>query len=396
MCRFFLSASANFTSSSQHYETQQKRFRKNNFIIYILWVFVYNELNIIKESRDVIIIATLDDIARELGISKSTVSKALSGAKDVSKAMRQTVLEKAVEMGYSRSIRKTAAPRIAIFIMNMQYKKPEDFGYDIVCGFRKAAEPAGYQVEVVDLDQKTQLQTRYDEYMVYENYSGGLFLGMTLLDPWLKEFQTCRTPTVLYDNRVNGNPNVTSMGVDNVEALKTGVQYLKSLGHTRIGYLSSALEAYCFQQRYQAFFQAMAECGLEACPEMAGNSLHISQCLADHLPRLLKKGCTAIMCSHDILAHSAVIFCAERGLRVPEDISVMGFDDIPLSRFTSPPLTTIRQNRSALGKSAFYAMSSLLNKVAISSLYLHPELVIRSSCGPLPENINLYKLFTET
>ena len=339
--------------------------------------------------------ATLDDIARELGVSKSTVSKALSGAKDVSKSMRQTVLEKAVELGYSRSIRKTAAPRIAIFIMNMQYKKPENFGYDIISGFRKAAEPAGYQVEIIDLDHQTQLQNRYDEYMVYENFSGGFFLGMTLLDPWLKEFETCRTPTVLYDNHVSGNPNVTSMGVDNAEAMKTAVEYLKSLGHTRIGYLSSALEAYCYQQRYHAFFQAMAESGLDANPELGGNSLHITQCIGDHLPRLLQMGCTAIMCSHDILAHSATIYCAERGLRVPEDISIMGFDDIPLCRYTFPPLTTIRQNRAALGKSAFYAMSSLMNKVAISSLYLHPELVIRSSCGPLPENINLHKLFNE-
>ena len=80
--------------------------------------------------------ATLDDIARSLGVSKSTVSKALSGAKDVSKAMRQAVLEQAVELGYTRSIRKTSAPRIAVFIINMEYRKPENFGYDIVSGFR--------------------------------------------------------------------------------------------------------------------------------------------------------------------------------------------------------------------------------------------------------------------
>ena len=88
--------------------------------------------------------ATLDDIARELGISKSTASKALSGAKDVSKAMRQTVLEKAVELGYSKTTRSSKAPQIAVFITNMEYTKPEDFGYELVMGFRKAAEPAGF------------------------------------------------------------------------------------------------------------------------------------------------------------------------------------------------------------------------------------------------------------
>jgi len=100
------------------------------------------------------------------------------------------------------------------------------------------------------------------------------------------------------------------------------------------------------------------------------------------------------MCSHDILAHSVMIHCRERGLRIPEDISILGFDDIPLCRYTTPPLSTIRQNRSALGKSAFYAMSSLLNKVAISSLLLHPELVARGSCGPMILGIDRYSRFT--
>lgn len=338
--------------------------------------------------------ATLDDIAQALGVSKSTVSKALSGAKDVSKAMRQSVLEKAVELGYSQGIRKSTAPRIAVFITNMEYQKPEDFGFDIISGFRKAAEPAGFQVEIIELDRHIQENSRYDEYMVYGNYSGALFLGLSLMDPWIKDFETCRTPAVLYDNHIGGNPNVTSMGVDNVEAMKMGVQYLKSLGHCRIGYLSSALDAHIFRQRYQAFFSAMYQCGLEAEPEIAGNSYHISECMSTHLPRLLERGCTAIMCSHDLLAHSAMIHCRERGLRVPEDISILGFDDIPLCRYTTPPLTTIRQNRSALGKSAFYAMSSLLNKVAISSLLLHPELMIRSSCASMAENLDRFAIFT--
>jgi len=338
--------------------------------------------------------ATLDDIARELGVSKSTVSKALSGAKDVSKAMRQSVLEKAVELGYSRGIRKSNAPRIAVFIINMDYHKAEDFGFDIVTGFRKAAEPAGFQVEIVDLDRSLQESIRYDEYMIYNNYAGGLFLGLSLQDPWLAEFLSCRTPTVLYDNHVSHNPNVTSLSVDSFEGMKTAVEHLKGLGHVRIGYLSSALGAYVYQQRYKSFFRAMEECGLQAEPEVAGESYHISYSLSTHLPRLLNLGCTAIVCSHDILAHSVMIHCKEHGLRVPEDISIMGYDDLPICRYTSPPLTTIRQNRSALGKSAFYALSSQLNRVYISTLELHPELIARGSCAAAnlsPDRLKYFK-----
>lgn len=329
--------------------------------------------------------ATLDDIAQALGISKGTVSKALNGAKDVSKRTRQAVLEKAVELGYSRMVRSSAAPRIAVFVINMEYTKPDDFGYDIIVGFRQAAEPAGFQVEIVSLNQAIQRSNRYDAYMMRNNYCGGVFLGMSLVEPWIREFETCKTPTVLYDNHISCNPNVTGIGIDNVEGIELAVKYLRSLGHQKIGYLSSALEAYVYQQRYQSFIRVMNGMGLCADESVMGNSYLINVCLIDHLPRLLKNGCTAIICSHDMLAHSALINCSELGLRVPDDISILGFDDIPLCRYTHPPLTTIRQNRPLLGKSAFYALSSQLNGIPLSTHMLHAELIQRFSCGPVPK-----------
>lgn len=327
--------------------------------------------------------ATLDDIARELGVSKSTVSKALSGARDVSSTMRQSVLEKAVEMGYSRGLRNAASPKIALFITNMDYTKPDDFGYDLVAGFRKAAEPSGFQVDIIPLSIQMQQEIGYDTYMVRENYSGGLFLGLSLRqDPWMKDFESCKTPTVLYDNHVSTNPNVTYIGTNNQEGMELAVEYLKSLGHTKIGYLSCELHAYIYQRRYYAFFQALQEWGLPSDPSLSGSAYHVSDCLTRHLPRLLKEGCTAIVCSHDILAHSVMIHCNELGLRIPEDISILGFDDIPLCRYTFPPLTTIRQDRENLGRSALYALTSQMNNVHVSSLLLHAQLIERFSCAP--------------
>ena len=333
--------------------------------------------------------ATLDDIARELGVSKSTVSKALSGARDVSSTMRQSVLEKAVEMGYSRGLRNAASPKIALFITNMDYTKPDDFGYDLVAGFRKAAEPSGFQVDIIPLSIQMQQEIGYDTYMVRENYNGGLFLGLSLRqDPWMKDFESCKTPTVLYDNHVSTNPNVTYIGTNNQEGMELAVEYLKSLGHTKIGYLSSELHAYIYQRRYYAFFQALQEWGLPSDPSLSGSAHHVSDCLTRHLPRLLKEGCTAIVCSHDILAHSVMVHCNELGLRIPEDISILGFDDIPLCRYTFPPLTTIRQDRENLGRSALYALTSQMNNVHVSSLLLHAQLIERSSCAPAQKKEN--------
>lgn len=346
----------------------------------------------IREETGVIYLATLDDIARELGVSKGTVSKALNGARDVSRKMQQTVLEKAVELGYSRVSPGAEAPRMALFIMNMDYAGPQDFGYDIVMGFRQVAEPAGFRVDMIPLDRETQLQIRYDEYMMRENYCGGVFLGMCLLDPWLREFETCITPTVLYDNHVSCNPHVTSIGVDIEEGLQLAIGYLTSLGHTRIGYLSSALDSYVYRRRYEAFIQVMQGMNLPCDESVMGDSFLINACISQHLPRLLENGCTAIVCSHDMLAHSAMLYCLEQGLRIPEDVSILGHDDILLCRYTAPTLTTIRQNRPAIGKSAFYALMSHQNGVPLSSHLLHAELVRRGSCGPAPKEPRVFRL----
>ena len=170
--------------------------------------------------------ATLNDIAQKMGIAKSTVSKALNGADDVSEATRRAVLETAVEMGYSR--RRGSQPKLAVFITNMDYQNPQDFGYDILIGFRKMAEPAGFQVDVIPLDYDMASATPYDEYMLRENYRGALFLGLALNHPWIsQDFARCKTPTVLYDNRISGNPNVTYVGTDNQEGMSLAVWYLK-------------------------------------------------------------------------------------------------------------------------------------------------------------------------
>lgn len=118
--------------------------------------------------------ATLEDIARKVGVSKSTVSKALSGAGDVSEAMRRTVLDAAVELGYSRLRRSEELPKLAIFITNMAYRKKEDFGYDIIVGFRKMAEPDGFQVDIIPLTTEFERENRYDSYIMEHNYRGAL------------------------------------------------------------------------------------------------------------------------------------------------------------------------------------------------------------------------------
>ena len=287
--------------------------------------------------------ATLQDIANRLNISKGTVSKALNGAPDISETLQKTVLETAVEMGYTKIRRqKDVQKKLCILIENMEYKEPHQFGYEIILGFRQSAEPAGYAIDIIEMTEKQQKNTPYDVFMLQNHYLGAFVVGFPLNDPWMKDFRTSRMPTVLYDNYIIGNPNTAYVGIDNAEGMELAISHLKKLGHKKIGYLGSAPGSHIMQVRHKAFFHALKQKGLKSEPTYAGSSYYITQCLEKHLPRLLNLGVTAIICSHDQLANAAMIQCQQLGYHVPDDISIIGFDDLPRSALT--PLLRLRQS----------------------------------------------------
>lgn len=326
--------------------------------------------------------ATIQDIANKLGVSKGTVSKAINNAPDISETLRKIILDTAVEMGYTKLRRqKGTAPKLCVLIENMEYEEPHQFGYDFIIGFRQMAEPAGFAVEVVPVTVSFQKKTPYDVFMLQNNYVGALVLGFALSDPWMKDFETSHTPAVLYDNYIPANPFISSIGIDNNEGMELAVSYLKKQGHKKIGYLSSALGSHIMQVRHKAFFHAMKQNGLRAESDWAGASYYITQCVEKHLSRLLNMGMTAVICSHDLIANAAMIQCQQLGYHIPKDLSIIGFDDLPMCAYTSPPLTTVRQDRTELGKCGYYAISSLLNNVSIGTILLHAQLIERSSTG---------------
>lgn len=325
---------------------------------------------------------TIQDIADKIGVSKSTVSKALNNAPDISETVRKQVLETAVALDYTKLRRyKNPVQKICILIEkeNMQYEEPHDFAYDIIMGFRQMAEPAGFEVEIIPIDIQTQRNQHYDIFMLGHNYVGAFVIGFSLNDPWIKDFETSRTPTVLFDNYIVGNPSTAYVGIDNDEGMILAVSYLIRLGHRKIAYLSSSLGSRVLQIRHASFFRAMHQHGIKTSSANAGCSYHLSECIEKHLPRFLKSGMTAIICSQDTIASAAITQCQQLGYQVPDDISIVGFDDLPLAAHLSPPLTTIQQDRSELGKSGFFALSSLLNHIPISTFLLRAHLIERAS-----------------
>lgn len=329
--------------------------------------------------------ATINDIAAKLGISKSTVSKGLNNATDISAEMRRKILETAVEVGYINKRAQKHEKKICIFIANMEYETPNQFAYDIILGFKQKAEPEGWTIDIVDVDEDMQLMTPYDVYMMEHRYSASFVLGFSLVDPWMKEFRTTNIPTVLYDNYIKSNPNVASIGCDSQEGFDLAVKHLKKLGHSKIGLISGPPESYIMQARYNAYLKAMENNQLEINDNYIGIGYYVAESTRKYIPKLMAQGVTAILFSHDARAISAITECRDRGIRIPQDLSIIGFDDLPMTEYTVPSLTTIRQDRISLGKCGYYAMTCLLNHVPIGSINLRATLVERHSSGPVSE-----------
>ncbi len=324
--------------------------------------------------------ATIKDIANRLGISVSTVSKGLNGASDISEQLRQTVLDTAVEMGYTpRQMRSKTKKKLCLFIENMEYETPEQFGYDIVLGFKQSAYKEQYDVTVTPITPLMQSTEKYDTYMLKHGYSGAFFVGFALQDDWLIHLESTTIPTTLLDNYIKKNPNVCYVGTDSMEGMDDAINHLVSFGHKTIAFLNGSAHSMISEQRRQAYIDSMMAHNLPVKEELMPYGYYVAECAKEHVGNLIHHGATAILCGNDLIASGVIAECNLRGFRVPEDISVIGFDDIPLSAKLTPPLSTIRQDRLELGKSGFYTLHSLINHTSICKTMLRPQLILRNS-----------------
>ena len=330
--------------------------------------------------------ATIKDIANRLGISVSTVSKGLNGANDISEELRQMVLDTAVEMGYTtKRMKKEEHKKLCIFIENMDYESPNQFGYEIILGFKQAAYRDNWDVTVLPVNPTFQMNERYDTYMLKNGFTGAFFVGFALHDEWMAQLSTTTIPTALFDNYVKKNPNVGYVGTDNFEGIDSAVEHICSLGHKRIAFLNGSLNSMVSEQRQQAFLDSMESHNLPVDEDLLANGFYVADSAKYHVPNFLASGATAILCGNDLLAYGTIEECRSRGFRVPEDISVIGFDDLPTSLTYSPPLTTVRQDRIELGKSGYYTLNSLIHHVSISKTLLRPQFIVRESTASVPK-----------
>lgn len=331
--------------------------------------------------------ATIKDIANRLGVSVSTVSKGLNGASDISDELRQMVLDTAVEMGYStKRSRKEENRKLCIFVENMDYEAIDEFGYDIILGFKQNAFRHNWDVTVMPITPAFQMEEKYDTYLLKNGYCGAFLIGFALHDEWMKQLEDTTMPTVLFDNFIHGNPNVCYIGTDSYEGIEMAVNHLVKLGHKKIAFLNGSLYSMVSDHRQEAYENAMQANGLPLNEELMARGYYVSDSAKYHVPGFLSAGATAIVCGNDLIASGVIDECRTRGFRVPEDISVVGFDDVPIAATTEPPLTTIRQERNELGKCAYVILNSLIHHISISKTLLRPQLIERESTTRLQIN----------
>lgn len=330
---------------------------------------------------------TIKDIANKLGIAPSTVSKGLNDANDISPELKQLVLDTAIEMGYvSKKMKKETRKRLCVFVENMLYKNEDDFGFDLILGFKQAAIRDNWEITVVDITCEMQEAEPYDRYMVKNNYHGGFLMGFALKDPWITQLEHTTIPTVLLDNYIRKNPNVAYIGTDSFEGIDLAIEHLKMLGHKKIALLNGSPDSMVTANRHDAFLISMKNHNLPVYDNLIAYGHYVEESAKYHFSNLINNGATAIICGNDLLAIGVLKECKKLHVRVPEDISVIGYDNLPIASSVSPALTTINQDRIDLGKTAYAALFWLIAKVPISRSLLRPELIIRGTTGLVIHN----------
>lgn len=333
--------------------------------------------------------ATIQDIANHLGIAVSTVSKGLNNASDISDETRQLVLDTAIELGYTpkrkkNTISNSSVRKVCVFIENIDYENRDEFGYDLIQGFKQSAAIRNWQVDIIPSNLNAQSTSQYDKFLLTNRYNGAFLIGFSMHNDYSVQISRTRFPTVLFDNYVPTNPKVGYVGTDCYEGLKLAITHLYELGHRKIAFLNGAKNTMVSYERTQAFESVMNELNLKIYPTLFEYGYYVPDCAKYHVPRFIDNGATAIICASDPIASGAISEVTKRRLRVPEDISIIGFDDLPFCANLTPPLTTIRQDRQNLGRSALILLDCLINNIPISKFLLRAELIVRESTCKCP------------
>lgn len=332
--------------------------------------------------------ARLADIAAQAGVSEATVSRVLNGKPGVSPATREAVLTALDVLGYERPLRlrRRSAGLVGLILPELDNPIFPAFAQVIESGLAQQ----GYTAVLCTSRPGSHSEDEYTELLLERGVSGIVFVSGLHADATTEPVRYQRLadrglPIALINGYLPG-VEAPFISTDDEAAMELAVAHLSDLGHTRLG-LAVGPERYVPTARKITGFRRALKTELPEGPAgTVETSLFTVEGGAAAANALLDAGVTAIVCGSDLMALGAIRAVRQRGLRVPEDVSVVGFDDSPLIPFTDPPLTTIRQAVPAMGQAAVQALLDRISGATApcSEFLFRPELVVRGSTGPTP------------
>ena len=325
---------------------------------------------------------TIIEVAAMAGVSTATVSRVLSRPEQVSEATRLHVLEIVRQSGYApnvaaRSLRTLRAAKILLTVPDIS----NPFFASVIRGAEEAARDAGYSVVVGDTRHDPVVEDQYADMLSRREVDGLIFLGHRLPDslaPLLAR-EGAAAPIV---NGCEYSPGlgVPSVHIDNAAAGAEAIDHLAGLGHRAIGVITGPEISPISRDRLTGVRQAIDRHGLSTglCVRVGDYSAGSGFALAG---QLLAEGVTALFCFSDEMALGALSAVDDAGLTCPGNVSVMGFDDLPLARYFRPALTTIAQPKGMIGRRTVELLVDILRGVdcPAEQVTLDHDLVVRSS-----------------
>lgn len=330
---------------------------------------------------------SIKDIARAMNISYSTVSRALNNSPRVKEETREHIQRVAVEMGYLPSaVARSLVTRHTNTIGIVVTKITDLFFAEVIQGIEETALTFGQNVILTNSDGKPERELAAIQNL-RERRVDGIILVAACADQESKRqlftLSGLDTPIVIINN-VHGEHIGYSIEIDNVDGGRQATRHLLDLGHRRIAHIAGPATEWDAVERQSGYEQALHQADLIVNPALIirGDSQPEGGLLAMQQFFSLADPPTAVFCYNDATALGAMQAAHAAGLRIPQDLSIVGFDDIALAPFFAPPLTTIDQHKREMGILAVQMVLDLLNNKAVQDCVLPSRLVIRESTAP--------------
>lgn len=332
---------------------------------------------------------TLKHIAETLQLSPSTISKALSGKAEVNEQTREQVLACAEKLGYrfnKQHLSEKSELRIAMVINCFDaIANQNTFFYDVFNAFHQHAAKLNIETILMSIqDEWRENPETCKDYFNSKNIDGIVIAGLMKDDAFIKYLESpFALPMVLLDSSIN-NPLAGRVSIDGISGVILGAEHLIELGHKKIGFLNGHAKADVSKERLIGFTAALGLYGLPFSYNLVYEGDFTEMCGEPAADYFIERGVSAVLCSSDLMAVGLIHGFQNKGLRIPQDISVVGFDNMGFCTLCTPKITTIAQERDRLGITACELLKQLIHKGQINRCLLPPSLVIRESTGKAP------------